>query len=455
MRKLLVLLLISILAIFVFTGCQGLVPGESEVEDDATTINGQIKMPGDCCLPLEEEKQVMSRAESTYDETKFWTIIPGAVVELKNTSNCKIVDTTESDETGYYEFEDVQPGLYIITAYCPSNVRYLLKDVAEKVSGKALDAGIPDCDSTSLALVIEYLEDCYNDFYLCFGKYTQIYRMVEKIAEDVGEVDIPAILDHDDFGVLDDDDTDDLVDLVCDKLMSCCVYSPPTTDPSPAPPPNPCTGNVAPVITAPYDVTVNPNPTEPYSWEVTATDDPILGTLEFSLVSVEPAPSNDFSVNTTDGEVSWDPTCDDIIDGVDTAYTITVEVDDGCDTTQDSFEVTLLAELCGEIPPGEYILAVNIVGRGSVTRDPAGPSYGLNTVVALDAEPETGWTFTGWSGDLTGTNVSEDITMDDDKAVVANFTQDCYDLDVSVNPIGSGSVDMLQLRYCCYPDSCC
>ena len=49
LKKLLVLLLISALAIFVFTGCEGLVPGEgegeSEVEDVSVEIENYYKTP--------------------------------------------------------------------------------------------------------------------------------------------------------------------------------------------------------------------------------------------------------------------------------------------------------------------------------------------------------------------------------------------------------------------------
>jgi hypothetical protein len=93
----------------------------------------------------------------------------------------------------------------------------------------------------------------------------------------------------------------------------------------------------------PANDTVDPNPVSPYTWSVTGSDpDGILGTpLEYSLVSVVPTPISGFTVNPTSGEISWNPTCDDIIDREDTIYTITVEVFDGCDTDTGSFVVTL------------------------------------------------------------------------------------------------------------------
>jgi hypothetical protein len=107
-----------------------------------------------------------------------------------------------------------------------------------------------------------------------------------------------------------------------------------------------CFGNDAPSLTMPEDANVDPNPVNPYTWSVTATDDGIKDPLSFTLISVDPVPSNNFSVDATSGEISWDPDCSDIIDRANTIYTVTIEVTDGCDPVQGSFEVTLNAEPC-------------------------------------------------------------------------------------------------------------
>ena len=108
-----------------------------------------------------------------------------------------------------------------------------------------------------------------------------------------------------------------------------------------------CYNNEGPFLTMPDNDTVDPG-SGPYTWSVTGSDpDGILGTpLEYSLVSVSPTPTNSFTVDPTSGEISWDPDCNDIDSREDTVYTVTVEVYDGCDTAQDSFDVTLTSELC-------------------------------------------------------------------------------------------------------------
>ena len=84
-----------------------------------------------------------------------------------------------------------------------------------------------------------------------------------------------------------------------------------------------------------------------------------------------------------------------------------------------------------------YSLTVNHIGIGSVSRYPSGP-YHYNDIVDLTATPAIGWSFTGWTGDLTGTTSPASITMDGHKVVTATFTQNEYSL--TVNTVGNGLV---------------
>jgi len=89
---------------------------------------------------------------------------------------------------------------------------------------------------------------------------------------------------------------------------------------------------------------------------------------------------------------------------------------------------------------GAYTLTVNTIGNGSVVSDPVQSTYHYGDVVTLTATADPGWTFTGWSGALSGTDNPDTITMDSSKTVVATFTQDEYTLTVNINPIDGGSV---------------
>ena len=96
-----------------------------------------------------------------------------------------------------------------------------------------------------------------------------------------------------------------------------------------------------------------------------------------------------------------------------------------------------------------FTLSVNKTGTGSgtVTSVPAGidcgadcgEPYATGTVVTLTATPAVGSTFTGWSGDCTGTGTCV-VTMNAAKSVTASFTIATYTLSASLAGTGSGTV---------------
>ena len=93
------------------------------------------------------------------------------------------------------------------------------------------------------------------------------------------------------------------------------------------------------------------------------------------------------------------------------------------------------------IPPMQYSLTVNVVGSGSVARNPGKPTYNPGEQVTLTATPGSGYSFSSWSGGASGTANPVTLTMNGNKTVTANFTQTSpaqYTLAVNVN--GSGSV---------------
>lgn len=59
--------------------------------------------------------------------------------------------------------------------------------------------------------------------------------------------------------------------------------------------------------------------------------------------------------------------------------------------------------------------------NGVVTFNPPGPTYPANTLVTVTVVPNSGNTFTGWGGDLTGTTNPTSITMNADKSITANI----------------------------------
>ncbi len=84
--------------------------------------------------------------------------------------------------------------------------------------------------------------------------------------------------------------------------------------------------------------------------------------------------------------------------------------------------------------------------NGSVTRDPDLVSYTQGASVTLTAVPNTGYQFSGWSGDITGTTNPVSIAMNSNKTITADFALKTYTIIASagtgglITPSGSISV---------------
>jgi outer membrane protein assembly factor BamB len=72
-------------------------------------------------------------------------------------------------------------------------------------------------------------------------------------------------------------------------------------------------------------------------------------------------------------------------------------------------------------PTTSYELTILVVGNGTVS--PTNTTYASGTSVNLEAISDPGWTFSGWSGDATGT-ANTTITMNGNKVVTATFTNE-------------------------------
>lgn len=77
----------------------------------------------------------------------------------------------------------------------------------------------------------------------------------------------------------------------------------------------------------------------------------------------------------------------------------------------------------GGAGPTQYTLTTSTSGSGSVSLNPSGGTYNSGTKVTATAEPIPGWKFDNWSGASTSTSPSVEITMDADKALIANFSE--------------------------------
>jgi uncharacterized repeat protein (TIGR02543 family) len=92
----------------------------------------------------------------------------------------------------------------------------------------------------------------------------------------------------------------------------------------------------------------------------------------------------------------------------------------------------------------EYSLNIQIQGTGTVTKSPDQLTYHVGDHVGLTATQGGGWTFVGFSGDITGTSPTATVTIDQNPEVTATFTQATtqYSLTVTANPSNGGTVDL-------------
>jgi uncharacterized repeat protein (TIGR01451 family)/uncharacterized repeat protein (TIGR02543 family) len=104
----------------------------------------------------------------------------------------------------------------------------------------------------------------------------------------------------------------------------------------------------------------------------------------------------------------------------------------------DTVTITGDTAVTGTFIQEAYTLAITTVGGGAVVTEPAKVSYSYGEVVTLTATADPGWTFGGWSGDLTGSNSPDTVTITGDMAITGTFTQEAYTL--AITTVGGGTV---------------
>ncbi|MCW4006047.1 MAG: hypothetical protein NWF04_05565 [Candidatus Bathyarchaeota archaeon] len=132
-------------------------------------------------------------------------------------------------------------------------------------------------------------------------------------------------------------------------------------------------------------------------------------------------PDGDMWIVTYTGGPSWmayHPTYDLSIPGTGT-YTITFWAS-GYTASPPSVTAYVAGDmdLYVTFTPSGNKLTMFTVGQGAVS--PGNQTYSEVTNVSLTATPESGWSFSGWSGDATGTE-NTTLLVDGEKTVTANF----------------------------------
>lgn len=99
-------------------------------------------------------------------------------------------------------------------------------------------------------------------------------------------------------------------------------------------------------------------------------------------------------------------------------------------------KVTLIFNITIKAPAVvTYTLASTVVGSGTVS--PASGTFNAGTTQTLTAIAAAGYTFTGWSGDATGTTNPLSVVMTANKNIKATFTSITTGIDASIDVIES------------------
>ena len=72
----------------------------------------------------------------------------------------------------------------------------------------------------------------------------------------------------------------------------------------------------------------------------------------------------------------------------------------------------------------DYTLDINIEGNGSVAINPDQELYAAWTVVELTATPDSGWSFSSWSGDVSSSENPLRVSINTNKTIIVVFSED-------------------------------
>ena len=216
------IILISALAILL-VGCF-VTPTEEQPGLTSGSIIGIVATP--CCLtsstPVSEDIAPSNWCLQCKKNWFLWANVEVALTAWVDSVEVELAKVN-ADENGNYTFLEVPTGKnYVITAICPTDENYVIKDVAEEVlAGETYDAEITDCESTALGLVVEFLLDhaelspedidlkgVIADSYTEFASFPEFKKLAKEVCRVLEDCD----------GVYEDSKVEDAVCLAAEEI---------------------------------------------------------------------------------------------------------------------------------------------------------------------------------------------------------------------------------------------
>ena len=108
-----------------------------------------------------------------------------------------------------------------------------------------------------------------------------------------------------------------------------------------------------------------------------------------------------------------------------------------------SFLLIVVLIACSK-DPVIYTLTATVNPAEGGTVSPSSKQYDSGDVAAVKATPSSEYVFQSWSGSASGSSPSTTVTMDSDKAVVANFVKKQYPLTIEIE--GEGTVSEKDIK---------
>ena len=135
--------------------------------------------------------------------------------------------------------------------------------------------------------------------------------------------------------------------------------------------------------------------------------------------------SNPAAGGTTSGSGTFNSGASVTVTAVaNTGYTFTNWTESGIvvsTTAGYTFTISVNRILVANFTINNYTLNVT-ANNGTVVKNPNQTTYNYGTTVTLTPTPDTGYTFTSWSGDAAGTISPTSVLMNANKNITANFT---------------------------------
>lgn len=106
--------------------------------------------------------------------------------------------------------------------------------------------------------------------------------------------------------------------------------------------------------------------------------------------------------------------------------------------TPDTLVMVSDTSLTATFTQDNFVLDITVVGNGAATKSPDKPKYTNGEQVVVTAAPDSGWSFCGWTGDLTSPELVDTVTIAGNTYVTSTFG--VYEVQVTVS--GDGSVSL-------------